>query len=70
MPPQYSYHMVAYFCHILSDNYSDLSDLHVELSDLRVDLSLIHLLENKNFKTCSCAVNAIQITTKLSDKST
>ena len=43
-------HMVAYFCHHLSDNYVDLSDNHVDLSDnhvdlsdLYVDLSLIHL---------------------------
>ena len=47
--------MVAYFCHLLSDNYVDLSDLYVvlsdlyvDLSDLYVDLSLIHLLENES----------------------
>ena len=32
-------HMVAYFCHHLSDNYVDLSDIYVDLSDLYVDLS-------------------------------
>ena len=55
--------MVTYFCHHLSDNYVNLSDLYVVLSDLYVDLSLI-------LKTCFCPVNAIQITTKLPDKST
>ena len=65
-------YMVAYLCHHLSDNYVDLSDLYVvlsdlyvDLSDLYVDLSLIHLLENN-----SCPINAIKMTTKLSDKST
>ena len=32
-------HMVAYFCHHLSDNYVDLSDLFIVLSDIYVDLS-------------------------------
>ena len=58
--------MVAYFCHHLSVSYVDL---YVVLLDLYVDLSLIHLLENKILKTCSCPDNAIQII-KLSDKST
>ena len=69
--------MVAYFCHQFSDNYVDLPDLHVVLSDLNVDspdiyvdLELIHLLENKSLKTRSGPINAIQITTKISDKST
>ena len=63
--------MVAYFCNHLSDNYADLLDLYVDLSDFCVDLSLnIHLLEKRILKTCSCLIDAIQITTKLSDKST
>ena len=45
--------MVAYFYHLLSDNYVDLSDslcrlvrsLYVDLSDLYVDLSLILMLD-------------------------
>ena len=64
--------MVTYFCHHLSDNCVDLSDLYVvlsdlyvDLSDLYVDLSVIHL-----FYTCYSPVNAIQITTTLSDKLT
>ena len=31
--------MVAYFCHLLSDNHVDLSDLFVDLSVFYVDLS-------------------------------
>ena len=54
----------------LSELYVVLSDLYVDLSDLYVVLSLIHLLENTSFKMCSWPVNVIQITTKLSDKTT
>ena len=43
--------IVVYFCHDLSDIYVVLSDLYVYLSDLYVDLSLIHLLENKSYKS-------------------
>ena len=57
------WNMVAYYCHHLSDNYVDLSDLYVVVS-------LIYLLENESLKTCSCPINSIQTTTKLSDKST
>ena len=55
---------------VLSDLYGISSDLYVDLPDLNVDLSLIHLLKNNSLKTCSCPVNAIQITTNLSDKLT
>ena len=41
-------HMVAYFCHHLSDSYVDLSDLYVDLSDLYVDLSLIPSVRKKS----------------------
>ena len=57
--------MSLYFCHHLSNNYAALSDLYLILLDLNVDLSLIQIL-----KTCSCPINAIQITAKLSYKST
>ena len=59
--------IVAYFCHHLSDNYVDFSDLYVDSSDLYVDFSFV---SKWILKTCSCPINAIQITTKLSDKST
>ena len=50
--------------------YVDLSAIYVDVSDIYVDLSLIHLLEKWILKTRSCPINAIHITTKLSDKST
>ena len=68
--------MVAYFCHHLSDNYVDLSDLCVVLSDLYVDLSDLYVDLSHSFvrrwilKKCYCPINALQITTKLSAKST
>ena len=49
-----------HFCHYLSD-------LYVYLSDLYFDLSLIHLLQ-EFLRMISCPINAIQITTKFSDK--
>ena len=55
--------MVAYFCHLLSDNYVDLSDNYVHLLDLYVDLSVIYvnlsehylcrLVKNKSSATSS-----------------
>ena len=62
-------HLFRQLCRLVR-RYVNLSDNDVDLSDLYVDLSLIHFLENKSQKTCSCSVNAMQITTKLSDKST
>ena len=33
-PSLLSFAMVAYFCHLFSDNYVDLSDLYVDLSEI------------------------------------
>ena len=54
----------------LPDLHVVLSDLNVDSPDIYVDSELIHLLENKSLKTRSGQINAIQITTKISDKST
>lgn len=62
--------MMEYLFHLFSDIIVDSSDLHVDFSKLYDDLSIIHMLEKILKRYWYCLDNAMQITTKLFEKST